>query len=168
MAWLEKFLYVNITTVTKEKDHRDYIDEAQRLLRTFRGKAALNVINEGLEQFPSDPLLLSFNGFLIASIEKKYANGIRICENAIKKLDSSSRDKGSLYLNLGKAYVAANRKTEAVGAFKKGLDADPENRDIQWEFKKLGTRRKPALPFLKRSNPINKYLGRFLNRLERR
>jgi tetratricopeptide (TPR) repeat protein len=154
--------------VTKEKDHGDYINEANRLLRTFRKKAALHVIEEGLEKFPSDPLLLSFNGFLLAYVEKKFANGIRVCEDAVRKLNGSSRDRGVMYLNLGKAYVAANRKVEAVEAFRKGLEADSGNRDIQWELKKLGTRRKPVVPFLKRGNRLNKYLGLFLDRIERR
>jgi tetratricopeptide (TPR) repeat protein len=153
--------------VKPDKDHEDYINEARWLLKTFRGKAALHVIQDGLEKFPADPLLLSFNGFLTAQVEKKYNNGIKICMAAISSPDSQSIYTGALYLNLGKAYTAAGRKAEAVEAFKKGIEAEPENRDIQWEIKKLGTRKKPVIPFLNRSNPVNKYLGRLRSKLSR-
>jgi hypothetical protein len=35
-------------------------------------------------------------------------------------------------------------------------------------MKKLGARRRPLVPFLKRENPINKYVGLLLNRLSAR
>ena len=66
------------------------------------------------------------------------------------------------YLNLGRAYLKGNRKKDAVQAFQEGLKSDPGNRDLLWEIKKIGERRKPPLSFLSRSNPINKYIGMLL------
>jgi Tfp pilus assembly protein PilF len=68
-----------------------------------------------------------------------------------------------LYLNLGKAYVAAGKKKNAVTAFNQGLHYDPQHAAIRKELKKLGARKKPPVSFLDRSNPINKYLGKVLN-----
>ncbi|MEJ2695808.1 MAG: tetratricopeptide repeat protein, partial [Candidatus Sulfobium sp.] len=69
------------------------------------------------------------------------------------------------YLNLGRAYLEANKKRDAITAFEKGLLNDPENHDLLSELRKLGTRRKAPVPFIKRSNPINKYIGMLLHRL---
>jgi tetratricopeptide (TPR) repeat protein len=68
-----------------------------------------------------------------------------------------------LYLNLGKAYLAANRKKDAYKSFKKGLEIDKKNEALFNELKGLGIRKKPPLPFLQRSNPLNRYLGRLLH-----
>ena len=66
------------------------------------------------------------------------------------------------YLNLGRACLKANKKKAAMEAFKNGLKTDPENRDLLWEIKKMGTRKNPPLPFLTRGNPINQYIGKML------
>ena len=39
------------------------------------------------------------------------------------------------------------------------LEADPGDSDLLREMRNLGMRRTPFFPFLKRSNPINKYAG---------
>ena len=73
----------------------------------------------------------------------------------------------TFYLNLGRAYFAAKKKKEAVKSYQKGLAFDKDNKDILWEMRKLGMRRMPVVPYLKRSNPINKYIGMMLHVLGR-
>jgi tetratricopeptide (TPR) repeat protein len=147
----------------------DYFAEVQQLLRRGNGKQALETLREGIAKFPSDPFLLSYYGCLIAIVENNPREGIKICEEAIQKLDASMPFGTeffypAFYLNLGRAYLKGNRKVEAIRAFQKGLKSDPENSDILWELKKLGTRKTPAVPFLNRSNPINKYIGMLLSK----
>ncbi|MBI4688800.1 MAG: hypothetical protein HY754_00785 [Nitrospirae bacterium] len=72
-----------------------------------------------------------------------------------------------LYLNLGRANLAAGRKKKALDAFNKGLTMDNENREILMELRRLGIRRKAAVPLIERSNPINKYIGIVLNKLKK-
>jgi hypothetical protein len=55
--------------------------------------------------------------------------------------------------------LISNKKKEAYFAFQKGLDIDKKNENIFKELEKIGVRRKPLFPFLKRSNPLNKYIG---------
>ncbi len=69
------------------------------------------------------------------------------------------------YLNLGRAYLKGNRKAEAVEAFQEGLKNDPENHDLLWELRKLGKRKSPPIPFLRRSNPVNKYIGLLVSKV---
>ncbi|MEW6109353.1 MAG: tetratricopeptide repeat protein [Nitrospirota bacterium] len=153
----------------KQKLKSEYFDEVQQLLRRGNGKSALNTLKHALEKFPSDPFLLSYYGCLVAIVENNPKEGVRICEDAIAGLNNSMPFGSEFfypvfYLNLGRAYLKNNKKREALNAFKEGLKNDPDNHDILWELKKLGTRRSLAVPFFKRSNPINKYIGLLLSR----
>ncbi|MBI5632011.1 MAG: tetratricopeptide repeat protein [Nitrospirae bacterium] len=153
----------------KQKLKAEYFSEVQQLLRRGKGRQALDILREGLESYPTDAFLLSYYGCLIAIVENKTKDGITICENAIKALDTSMPFGSEFfypifYLNLGRAYLKAGKKAEAIKAFQQGLKSDPENNDIQWEMKKLGSRKKPPVPFLRRGNPINKYIGMLLGK----
>jgi hypothetical protein len=44
------------------------------------------------------------------------------------------------------------------------LKIDPDHKGIKWELKKLGSRKKPPLSFLDRSNPLNILLGKLMNK----
>ena len=68
----------------------------------------------------------------------------------------------ALYLNLGKACLAADKRKDAYESFKRGLEIDKNNEALFNELESLGIRRKQPLSFLSRSNPLNKYLGRLM------
>jgi hypothetical protein len=68
------------------------------------------------------------------------------------------------YLNLGKVYLLAGKKSQAIEVFRKGL-AHERHQEIIDELNRLGIRKSPVLPFLKRKNPINRYFGIILHRL---
>lgn len=157
---------------TKQKLKSEYFSEVQQLLRRGKGRQALDALREGLECYPTDAFLLSYYGCLIAIVENNTKDGIAICENAIRALDTSMPFGSEFfypifYLNLGRAYMKAGRKSDAIKVFQQGLKSDPGNTDIQWEMKKLGSRKKPPVPFFKRSHPINKYIGLLLGNPEK-
>jgi hypothetical protein len=152
----------------KIKTTSDYLSEAKNFLRTKNKRAALRVLNEALEHYPDDPFILSYYGCLEAVANKNYTHGIETCLMALEGLKKGVPFGQEFfypvfYLNLGRAYLAAGKKEEALGAFYKGIQIDGENKDLIWEVKKLGTRRKTPIPFFKRSNPINKYIGMLLH-----
>lgn len=161
----------------KEKEKRvdtpsDYMGEVKSLLARKSYRNALALLAEGLKQHPGDPFLMSYYGCLEAVVNKNHEVGIETCTKAIEALKGrlpfgEEFYYPSFYLNLGRAYLAADRKKEAIEAFMVGLRADPDSSDILWEMKKLGVRRQPAMPFLRRSNPINKYIGILLHRLKK-
>ena len=151
----------------KQKLRPEYFEEVQQLLRKGNGKSALNTLRHALVKFPDDPFLLSYYGCLIAVVENNPKEGVKICENAITMLNTlmpfgSEFYYPVFYLNLGRACLKDRKKKEAAQAFHEGLKNDPENKDILWELKKMGSRKPPLLPFLARSNPINKYIGKLL------
>jgi tetratricopeptide (TPR) repeat protein len=69
------------------------------------------------------------------------------------------------YLNLAEVYLLEDKKTWAIETLEKGLKLDPNNEAILKELGKLGIRGRPVIPFLSRSNPVNKYLGLLLSKL---
>ena len=154
------------------KTTSDYLEEARVLLRNRSKRSALRLLNEALEQYPDDPFLLSYYGCLEAVANKNYSLGIDTCQVAIENLRKKIPFGEEFfypvfYLNLGRAYLAAGMRKEALEAFQKGISIDPADKELLWETKKLGVRQKPAVPFLPRSNPINKYIGKMLHTLKK-
>jgi tetratricopeptide (TPR) repeat protein len=67
-------------------------------------------------------------------------------------------------LNLGRVYLVAGQKTEAVRVFRQGL-AFTRDQEIIDELDRLGTRKKALFPALDRDNPLNKWGGKLLSSL---
>lgn len=152
------------------KSPSEYLDEVRKLLRRKNNKNALVLLREGVESYPEEPFLLSYYGCLVAIVAKKHKEGVQICKNALKLLHEKMPEMEktvlpTFYLNLSRAYLASGEKADAIAALNDGLAHDKSNTDIQWELRKLGTRRKPVLPFLGRANPLNKYMGILLHRI---
>jgi tetratricopeptide (TPR) repeat protein len=153
-----------------KKTPSEYLDEIKTLLQRKSHAKALRLLNAALEQYPNEPFILSYYGCLEAILNKNYTYGIGACLKAIKILQERMPFGHEffypvLYLNLGRTYLAAGNKKNAIETFQKGLVFDNENKDLLQEIKKLGIRRKPVVRFLPRSHPINKYIGIILHRL---
>lgn len=130
----------------------------------------LSIFYAALLEYPDEPFLLSYYGCLEAVINKNLAYGIDTCKKALDMLNDRSPVSKEIffptfYLNLGRAYIVAGKKQDAIEAFQKGLSYDEENKDLLWEARKLGMRKNPVIPYLKRTNPINKYIGMILHKL---
>jgi len=147
-----------------EKPPQDYIEEVIVLIRRKNLKNALRLAREASNLYPDDPIVLSYYGYLTAAAGKKRGEGINTCKEALKLLKKShykfNATCPALYLNLGRAYLAVGDRKRAFDAFHKGLARDKKNADLLWELKKLGIRRPPVISFLKRTNPLNRFLGR--------
>jgi len=158
--------------VTRVKHPADYLLEIRKLVKANKHRAAMDTVEDALQHNPEDPFLLSFSGFLEAKLLKRHREGINTCKRAIEMLGPKVPFGEEfflplLYLNLGRAYMEAGKKRGAVGALKKGLAMDPENKELLWEIKKLGLRKTPLLPCFGRSNPVNKYLGMVRHKLSK-
>ena len=150
----------------------DYLREVKADLRKGNQKEALGLLQQAALQYPKDPFILSYYGCLQALVDKQYREGIEKCKKAltiIKKESWFGEDMlfPLFYLNLGRAYVAAGKKKDALDAFEKGLKHDNSNPDILMELRGLGPRKKAIVPFLDRSNPINKYVGLILHKVKK-
>ena len=149
-----------------------YLREVENLMRGNNFESALRTLDNGLTEHPLNAPLLSYYGYLDATVNKNYDRGIGLCKTAIDIIEEESRENRSLrhkgfhavlYFHLGRTYLAGGNKKSAVKAFKRGLEFDPEDPYLLSEVRKIGIRREPFFPFLKRSNPINKYIGKLLH-----
>jgi tetratricopeptide (TPR) repeat protein len=150
----------------------DYLRTVKVYLRSGEQKDAFSLLLRASVQFPDEPLIISYYGCLQAIVNKKYRSGVEACKRAIalfKEKKSSREDVlyPVLYLNLGRAYLAAGKKKDAIDAFHKGLEYDKSNSDLRRELRGLGMRKKPPVPFLDRANPINKYMGLILEKAKK-
>lgn len=150
----------------------DYLRAVRSHLRNGKQKEAYSLLLQATLQYSDDPLILSYFGCLQAIVDKKYRSGIEACKRAIlllKKKETFSEEilYPVFYLNLGRAHVAAGKKKDAIDSFKKGLRYDNGNSDLKKELQRLGVRKQSPVPFLDRSNPINKYIGLILNKAKK-
>jgi tetratricopeptide (TPR) repeat protein len=153
----------------EELTPRDYLRQVKIHLSKGRQKEAFGLLQQANVHFPDDPFILSYYGCLQALVDKRYRTGIETCKKALALARKTSSFGEEIlypvfYLNLGRAYVAAGKKKDALETFHKGLKFDNTNRDLQKEVRALGKRKAAPVPFLDRSNPINKYIGMILRK----
>ena len=109
---------------------------------------------EKARSIENTPIISSSYAFCIAKARGQVSKAISLCEEAIKKEPNNSQH----YLNLGRIYLIGHNRESAIKIFRVGLSYE-SNQQIVDELNKLGTRKPPVIPFLKRTNPINKHLG---------
>lgn len=161
---------INMLGMEKTKEEETAVYYIKKLLQRKKYESAFKLVTTALEQYPDEPILLSYYGYLEALVNKNYTYGINTCLKAREMiLDKVPFGREFfnpvLYLNLGRAYLAAGNKGDAIETFHAGLIFDNENEDLLREIKNFGLRKKLIVPFLPRSNPINKYIGKLLHNL---
>jgi tetratricopeptide (TPR) repeat protein len=147
----------------------EYLRSARALQKKGRQKEAYSVLIQARLHYPDDPVLLSFYGCLQAMVDKKFRSGVESCRKALASFKPKDAESATVlyplfYLNLGRAYHAADKKREAVSAYQQGLSYDRKNSEIKNELTQMGVRKKSPLPFLDRSNPINVIVGKLIHR----
>jgi hypothetical protein len=145
----------------------EFIKAVRARLRNGEQKQAYRILLHASGLYPDHPLIVSYLGWLQSVIDKKFISGIASCRKAFVLFKSVNPETMKavypvLYLNLGRAFLLAGKKKEAVENFIKGLGHDRVNIELKKEMQLLGIRKAPLVPFLPRTNPINKYVGMLL------
>jgi tetratricopeptide (TPR) repeat protein len=99
---------------------------------------------------------VSFYGLAQALADGATPEAIQACERAAR-LDSYNPD---LQLNLGKVYLLAGNTTRALVSFERGLRLAPRHPVLIAAMAKVDRRGRSVLPFIKRSHPLNRWLGK--------
>ncbi len=150
-----------------------FLREIETLLRNRKRRDAYQLAGQAAIRYANDPFLLSYFGYLEASVDGRYRSGIETCTRAIALLakkallgedDAEESQLAPLYLNLGRAYIAAEKRMEAIRTLNAGLKYDRQNRKLLSELEQLGVRRFTPVPFLRRDNPINAIIGRMMRK----
>jgi len=115
---------------------------------------------ENAARLNDTPTHNSFLALCIARERGQHKKAVTLCTEALE----AEPDNSVLYLNLGKVHLLQKERDEAIRIFRQGLGRET-NAQIIAELDKLGSRRPPPLSFLKRDNPLNRYLGIILTKL---
>jgi tetratricopeptide (TPR) repeat protein len=143
-----------------------YHSEMERLLE--RGSeaisqgetiSALSYFERALH-IEESPVASSYFAFCIARERGQLSQAISLCTQAMRQEPQNPVH----YLNLGRIYLLTGMKLDAIKILREGLRHE-KNQQIIDELDSLGTRKPPILFFLKRSNPLNKYIGILLKKL---
>ena len=106
------------------------------------------------------PLVQSYLAVCIATHRGQISEAVSLCLEAIAQEPQETVH----YLNLGKVYIKAGKKKEALDILRQGLSRG-ENPELRELLERIGVRRKPLFPFLSRENFLNRYIGLVLSRL---
>lgn len=124
-------------------------------LRCFQ--RALQVLSFDGE-LPVHPQYLSHYGVALAGATGRTEEGRRLCTRSIQ-LEPYEPEH---YLNLGLVMRMTGNRKEALAAFTRGLSIRPDHPDLMAEMRRSERRRGAPLPFLPRTHPLNRCLGKFL------
>ncbi|WP_373049592.1 hypothetical protein [Vulgatibacter sp.] len=109
----------------------------------------------------NDPRVLSRLGLSLTLVARDEYKGVAFCEEAVRR---GLVDADALW-RLAVVYETTFQKERAVRAVRQGLAIDTHHPGLVSMIERLGVRRPPVLSFLKRSHPLNKYLGMLRHRL---
>lgn len=140
---------------------QEFFRRAEGLLSKGDNLSALHYFEKSLSLNSSSALCQSYVALLIASERGQMQKAIVLAEDALSK----QPDNPLTYLNLGKLYLKAGRKAEAIEVVRKGLSCGDFPEGIKF-LDAIGNRRKPVFPFLARKNFLNKYAGLLLKKLD--
>jgi len=83
-------------------------------------------------------------------------SGLNLCRNTAAR----ERLQATVFHNLALAELRLRHRKRACAAIRYGLNLDPAHAGLLKLRRDMGVRRKPCLPFLKRENLLNKWLGK--------
>jgi tetratricopeptide (TPR) repeat protein len=106
------------------------------------------------------PMYCSHLAFCLAKARGQYGEAIDLCAEVMAEEPGNPLH----YLNLGRIYLLAGEREKALRTLRNGLQYD-KNSEILRELERLGMRKQPVFPGLKRENPLNKYCGILLKKL---
>lgn len=106
------------------------------------------------------PLATSYYAYCIARERGQVQKGIALCHEAMAQEPDNARH----YLNLGRIYLTARNKTEALRVFREGMGVG-HDQEIAALLEEIGSRKPPVIASLHRDHLINKYLGMILSKL---
>jgi hypothetical protein len=101
-------------------------------------------------------LVYSYLGYGIALRQQRVAEGLKLCQHAVKMEFYQAES----YLNLARTQLLAGNRRAAVRTVADGLRIEADNQPLLELQHELGLRKPPMLSFLSRSNPLNALLGR--------
>lgn len=108
----------------------------------------------------NDPRIMSWYGVTLVLVERNSNLGMLYCDQALRIAGPTPE----LLLNQARAYLALHQRERAYRAIHRGVTQWPDHPALRLAQDAMGWRRRPVLPCLGRSNPLNRWLGKLRHR----
>ena len=106
------------------------------------------------------PAIKSSLAYCLARERQQFQKALALCREAL----SAEPAVPHHYYHLGRIYLLANQKTQAIAAFRRGLKQQRYQPIIE-ELRRLGVRKPPVFDSLPRDHFLNRSFGIVLTRL---
>ncbi len=136
------------------KEAAELFDQGMESMKSGDTRGALEHL-ESAVSMDRNALYCSNLAICLAKEKREFKKAVSLCNEAIKKDPKNALH----FLNLGRVYVMADQKKEALRIFSMGLRFG-KNNEIITEMRKFERRRRPFFSFLPRENSLNKFLGK--------
>lgn len=151
---------------TAANDPSEILRSGIRACRENRWRDGLDLLTRMAQEHEADGKLpgifYAYLGQAIARCEGRKREGLELCRHAAAKEPFRPEN----HLNLAEVLLMVGNRRAAIRALHEGLSLDPEHRGLCELRKRLGVRRRPPIPFLPRSNPLNVWLGKMRHEAE--
>ncbi len=107
---------------------------------------------------------MSWYGVTLVLVERNSNLGVVYCDQALR----AEGPTPELLLNQARVALALGQRERAVRAIVRGLESWPDDEGLRMAKEAMGWRRRPVIPFLPRSNPLNRWLGKLRYKWRRR
>ena len=134
--------------------------EGVRLFEAGDREGAHQAFGRAYRQAPSDPRVQSWYGLTLVLVERNSNLGVVLVDRAVR----FGRDDPEQIINQARVAMALGQRARAVRALDRGLVTHPGDTRIADARAALGTRQRPVVPFLSRSNWFNRMFGRIHHR----
>lgn len=101
----------------------------------------------------------SYFGLCIAKLKGRREKALRLCQEAA----NAEFYNPLVFLNLGRVALMQRDRRTAFNAFRRGLEVDNSHRELRFEIRQMGIRKRPMIRFLGRESALNKAAGKIRN-----
>lgn len=147
--------------IEREDEPQELFEKGKAMLKRGYPKEAAECLEKALSMGLKSSPCLSLLGIAIARSGGDLSRAEELCRVAIDKEFFWPQ----YYRNLSEIYMIKGDKAKAIRTIESGLRVDADNSELLDELCEMGVRRRPVIPFLSRTSPINKYLGIILSKL---
>jgi tetratricopeptide (TPR) repeat protein len=132
------------------------LEEGLRRFREGDPEGAHEKFGQAHRRAPSDPRIQSWYGLTLVIVEKNSILGMVLVDEAVR----NPHPDPELVINQSRVAMSLGQRVRAVRALERGLALYPGQPELVAAREALGRRHRPVLPFLSRSNWMNRMLGR--------
>lgn len=144
-----------------EEEYNKAMAKGVALLKQGHAVDAIFIFEDIIEKVGKNSAAYSLLGLAMAKAKVDFKKAEKLCLEAIKMNPS----KAEYYNNLAELYMIARKRNKAVMVLERGVKVCKNKKTLLNQWRVLGMRKSPLLPFLSRSNPVNKYLGLLRTRI---